>query len=83
MRCCNRVKISVTLVPCNSKITQKISPPKSSYLLQNAHNPVNWFPWSEEAFEIAKRDNKTVFLYIGYSYLLTHTYLSLKRCLCD
>ncbi|WP_081965876.1 DUF255 domain-containing protein [Paenibacillus sp. FSL H7-0357] len=31
---------------------------KSPYLLQHAHNPVNWFPWSEEAFEIAKRDNK-------------------------
>nr|WP_244169856.1 MULTISPECIES: DUF255 domain-containing protein [Paenibacillus] len=28
---------------------------------------VNWFPWSEEAFEVAKRDNKPVFLSIGYS----------------
>jgi uncharacterized protein YyaL (SSP411 family) len=40
---------------------------KSPYLLQHAHNPVEWFPWSEEAFEIAKRDNKPIFLSIGYS----------------
>ncbi|TBL80164.1 thioredoxin domain-containing protein [Paenibacillus thalictri] len=40
---------------------------KSPYLLQHAHNPVDWFPWSEEAFEIAKRENKPIFLSIGYS----------------
>jgi uncharacterized protein len=39
----------------------------SPYLLQHAHNPVNWFPWGEEAFEIAKQENKPVFLSIGYS----------------
>lgn len=39
----------------------------SPYLLQHAHNPVNWFPWEEEAFEIAKQENKPVFLSIGYS----------------
>ncbi|MEC0242826.1 DUF255 domain-containing protein [Paenibacillus dokdonensis] len=32
---------------------------------QHAHYPVNWFPWSEEAFEVAKRDNKPVFLSIA------------------
>jgi uncharacterized protein YyaL (SSP411 family) len=40
---------------------------KSPYLLDHAHNPVNWYPWSEEAFDCAKRDNKPVFLSIGYS----------------
>ncbi len=40
---------------------------KSPYLLQHAHNPVNWMPWGEEAFQIAERDNKPVFLSIGYS----------------
>jgi len=40
---------------------------KSPYLLQHAHNPVDWYPWSEEAFEKAKRENKPVFLSIGYS----------------
>ncbi|MEW8657179.1 MAG: thioredoxin domain-containing protein [Candidatus Thiodiazotropha endolucinida] len=39
----------------------------SPYLLQHAHNPVDWYPWSEEAFARAKRENKPVFLSIGYS----------------
>ena len=39
----------------------------SPYLLQHAHNPVNWYPWCEEAFEKARRENKPVFLSIGYS----------------
>ncbi|MEK4059046.1 MULTISPECIES: DUF255 domain-containing protein [Paenibacillus] len=49
------------------KVPNRLAKEKSPYLLQHAHNPVNWFPWSEEAFEIAKRDNKPVFLSIGYS----------------
>ena len=40
---------------------------KSPYLLQHAYNPVDWHPWGEEAFEVAQRDNKPVFLSIGYS----------------
>ena len=40
---------------------------KSPYLLQHAHNPVNWYHWSEEAFIKAKAENKPVFLSIGYS----------------
>ncbi len=40
---------------------------KSPYLLQHAHNPVDWYPWGEEAFEKARRDGKPVFLSIGYS----------------
>ncbi len=40
---------------------------KSPYLLQHAHNPVDWYPWSEEAFIKASRENKPVFLSIGYS----------------
>jgi len=39
----------------------------SPYLLQHAHNPVNWRPWSEEAFEDAKRENKLVIVSVGYS----------------
>ena len=39
----------------------------SPYLLQHADNPVDWYPWSEEAFARAKRENKPVFLSIGYS----------------
>jgi uncharacterized protein YyaL (SSP411 family) len=37
------------------------------YLLQHAHNPVDWFPWSDEAFEKARKEDKPVFLSIGYS----------------
>ncbi|MDD4288788.1 MAG: thioredoxin domain-containing protein [Atribacterota bacterium] len=40
---------------------------KSPYLQQHAHNPVNWFPWKEEAFNKANKENKPVFLSIGYS----------------
>ena len=40
---------------------------KSPYLLQHAHNPVNWYPWGEEAFRKAKTENKLIFLSIGYS----------------
>lgn len=39
----------------------------SPYLLQHADNPVNWYPWCEEAFERAKKEDKPVFLSIGYS----------------
>jgi uncharacterized protein YyaL (SSP411 family) len=39
----------------------------SPYLQQHAHNPVDWFPWGEEAFERARQEDKPVFLSIGYS----------------
>lgn len=40
---------------------------KSPYLLQHAYNPVDWFPWGEEAFEKARRESKPVMVSIGYS----------------
>src|SRR5487761_7165 len=40
---------------------------KSPYLLQHAYNPVDWRPWNGEAFEAARRENKPIFLSIGYS----------------
>lgn len=40
---------------------------KSPYLLQHADNPVDWYPWGEEAFQKARSENKPVFLSIGYS----------------
>ena len=40
---------------------------KSPYLLQHAHNPVNWYPWGAAAFEKAKSEQKPIFLSIGYS----------------
>ena len=47
--------------------TNRLILEKSPYLLQHAANPVNWFPWGNEAFETAKREDKPVFLSIGYS----------------
>jgi uncharacterized protein len=40
---------------------------KSPYLLQHAYNPVDWYPWNQEAFDRAKAENKPIFLSIGYS----------------
>ncbi|HAH35364.1 MAG TPA: thioredoxin domain-containing protein, partial [Algoriphagus sp.] len=40
---------------------------QSPYLLQHAHNPVDWYPWGEEALEKAKRENKPILVSIGYS----------------
>ena len=45
----------------------KLSTEKSPYLLQHAENPVDWYPWGEEAFEKARNEDKPIFLSIGYS----------------
>jgi len=45
----------------------RLASEKSPYLLQHAENPVDWFPWTDEAFERARREDKPVFLSIGYS----------------
>jgi uncharacterized protein YyaL (SSP411 family) len=49
------------------KHTNRLSKEKSPYLLQHQHNPVDWYPWGEEAFARAKKENKPVLLSIGYS----------------
>ncbi|MFS0674110.1 thioredoxin domain-containing protein [Ornithinibacillus sp. 179-J 7C1 HS] len=51
----------------SKQIPNKLSEEKSPYLLQHAYNPVNWYPWGEEAFVKAKQENKPIFLSIGYS----------------
>jgi len=40
---------------------------KSPYLLQHAYNPVDWYPWGKDAFEKAKKEDRPIFLSIGYS----------------
>ena len=50
-----------------SKQANKLIDEKSPYLLQHAHNPVDWYPWGEEAFAKALVENKPIFLSIGYS----------------
>jgi uncharacterized protein len=47
--------------------TNRLIHEKSPYLLQHAHNPVDWYPWGEEAFAKARREKKPIFLSIGYS----------------
>ena len=47
--------------------TNHLAREKSPYLLQHAHNPVDWFAWGEEAFAKARREDKPIFLSIGYS----------------
>ncbi|MDD2600085.1 MAG: thioredoxin domain-containing protein [Kiritimatiellae bacterium] len=47
--------------------TNRLIHDKNPYLLQHAHNPVDWFPWGEEAFAEARKNNKPIFLSIGYS----------------
>ncbi|HAF12535.1 MAG TPA: thioredoxin domain-containing protein [Blastocatellia bacterium] len=49
-------------IPTNRLINET-----SPYLLQHAHNPVDWFPWGEEAFAIARQEQKPILLSIGYS----------------
>ncbi|MGB0933286.1 MAG: thioredoxin domain-containing protein [Lishizhenia sp.] len=49
------------------KHTNSLKEESSPYLLQHAHNPVNWVAWSKDAFETAKKENKLVLISIGYS----------------
>lgn len=49
------------------KHTNSLISEKSPYLLQHAHNPVQWYPWGQEAIDKAKEENKLIFLSVGYS----------------
>jgi len=51
----------------NHKYTNKLAEESSPYLLQHAHNPVNWYPWGEEALNKAKKENKLILISIGYA----------------
>src|SRR5207302_115130 len=47
--------------------TNRLAHETSPYLLQHAHNPVDWYPWGPEAFEEARAQDKPIFLSVGYS----------------
>src|SRR5574342_652606 len=49
------------------KHTNRLAQESSPYLLQHAHNPVDWYAWGEEALEKSRRENKPIFHSIGYS----------------
>ena len=61
----------------NNEYSNELIREKSPYLLQHAHNPVNWLPWGEKAFRKANEEDKPLFLSIGYStchwcHVMTH-----------
>lgn len=51
----------------NHKYTNRLINESSPYLLMHAHNPVNWYPWGEEALEKARKENKLLIISIGYA----------------
>src|SRR5207244_1486570 len=59
--------MAAEIQPANPAHTNRLAREKSPYLLQHAHNPVDWYPWGEEAFGKARRENKPIFLSVGYS----------------
>jgi len=58
---------SLVRVLTMEKTMNQLQNEKSPYLLQHAENPVDWYPWGEEAFQKAKEEDKPIFLSIGYS----------------
>jgi uncharacterized protein len=59
--------VSAEQTPAGPEHTNRLAHEKSPYLLQHADNPVDWYPWGEEAFAKARRENKPIFLSVGYS----------------
>ncbi|XP_061764847.1 spermatogenesis-associated protein 20 isoform X1 [Nerophis ophidion] len=55
------------LPPTPPRHTNRLSKERSPYLLQHAHNPVDWYPWGQEAFNKARSEDKPIFLSVGYS----------------
>jgi uncharacterized protein YyaL (SSP411 family) len=53
--------------PGSTPPANRLAHEKSPYLLQHAHNPVDWYPWGEEAFAKARREDRPIFLSVGYS----------------
>ena len=51
----------------NSSEDNRLAKESSPYLLQHAHNPVDWYPWGDEALERAKKEDKMIFLSVGYA----------------
>ena len=63
----NNLTIGCDDLSVKERYTNKLIHEKSPYLLQHANNPVDWYPWCQEAFEKARHENKPIFLSIGYS----------------
>jgi uncharacterized protein len=61
------IDLAAEVSPAHAEHTNRLAREKSPYLLQHAHNPVDWYPWGEEAFAKARQESKPVFLSVGYS----------------
>ena len=66
-RCATGGEMKMAIETEGKKHANRLINETSPYLLQHAYNPVDWYPWSDEAFERAKKENKPIFLSIGYS----------------
>lgn len=63
----NRLKTAIIMAAEKPLYTNRLIHQKSPYLLQHAHNPVDWYPWGKEAFTAAVENDKPIFLSIGYA----------------
>lgn len=64
---CKCDRLGQKAVRKDEPVANQLAAEKSPYLLQHAENPVDWYPWGEEAFQLAQEQNKPIFLSIGYS----------------
>ena len=60
-------KLVLLLFTIGALMSNQLKNSHSPYLLQHANNPVDWYEWGDKAFEKAKKENKLIFLSIGYS----------------
>ncbi|KAI8794825.1 spermatogenesis-associated protein 20 [Biomphalaria glabrata] len=67
IKCAYNLKFFRAMSSNPPEFTNRLTEEKSPYLLQHSHNPVNWYPWGNEAFKKAKEENKPIFLSVGYS----------------
>src|SRR5256885_9843296 len=59
--------VAAEVAPAQGAHANRLAQQKSPYLLQHAHNPVDWYAWGEEAFARARAEDRPIFLSIGYS----------------
>src|SRR5216684_1618584 len=65
--CCLFLSAGLVMSSAQAAKANRLIHEKSPYLLQHAHNPVDWYPWGPEAFQKAQTQKKPIFLSIGYS----------------
>ena len=65
--CISPIPVAATQTDTPPAFSNRLANESSPYLLLHAHNPVDWYPWGEEAFAKARREDKPIFLSVGYS----------------